>query len=66
MSRNDIVLSVQVGDGKYTVQQDRKGMLTALRHGEEWRNCCGDGSDPDLGSRGIWIASQAEKAWSKY
>lgn len=43
MSRDDIVLSVSVGNGKYTVQQDRKGMLTALRHGEEWRDCCGDG-----------------------
>ncbi len=43
MSRDDIVLSVEVGDGKYTVQQDRKGRLTALRYGEPWRDCCGDG-----------------------
>ncbi len=43
MANNDIVLSVKVGNGKYTVQQDKKGMLTALRHGKLWRNCCGDG-----------------------
>ncbi|MDA3808355.1 MAG: hypothetical protein PF440_10660 [Thiomicrorhabdus sp.] len=43
MSRDDIVLSVPVGNGKYTVQQDRKGMLSALRYGEPWRDCCGDG-----------------------
>ena len=41
--QEDITLSVTVGKGKYTVQQDRKGMLTALRYGEEWRDCCGDG-----------------------
>ena len=40
---NDIVLSVPIGNGKYTVQQDRKGRLTALRHEEPWRDCCGDG-----------------------
>jgi len=43
MSRDDIILSVDVDEGKYTVQQDRKGMLTALRNGEPWRDCCGDG-----------------------
>ena len=29
--------------GKYTVIQDNKGGLKALRYGEEWRDCCGDG-----------------------
>jgi hypothetical protein len=37
------VLGVTVGDGKYTVQQDASGRLTALRYGEPWRDCCGDG-----------------------
>lgn len=29
-------LSVTVADGKYTVQQDEFGRLSALRYGEEW------------------------------
>jgi hypothetical protein len=37
------VLCVTVGDGKYTVKQDATGRLTALRYGEPWRDCCGDG-----------------------
>ncbi len=36
-------LCVTVGDGKYTVQQDATGRLTALRYGKPWRDCCGDG-----------------------
>ena len=36
-------LCVTVGDGKYTVKQDVTGRLTALRYGEPWRDCCGDG-----------------------
>lgn len=40
---NQEALSVTVGDGKYTVQQDASGRLTALRYGEPWRDCCGDG-----------------------
>ena len=36
-------LNVTVGDGKYTVQQDDGGRLTALRYGEPWRDWCGDG-----------------------
>lgn len=36
------LLSVIVGDGKYTVVQDSRGYLRALRYGEEWRDCCGD------------------------
>ena len=35
-------LRVTVYDGKYTVIFDEKG-LRALRWGEEWRDCCGDG-----------------------
>ena len=35
-------LRVTVYDGKYTVIQDEKG-LRALRYGEEWRSCVGDG-----------------------
>lgn len=37
------LLRVTVGNGKYTVIQDAKGALRALRYGEEWRDCCGDG-----------------------
>ena len=36
-------LHVTVYDGKYTVIQDETGRLRALRYGEEWRDCCGDG-----------------------
>jgi hypothetical protein len=36
-------LRVEVADGKYTVVMDAKGGLRALRYGEEWRDCCGDG-----------------------
>lgn len=37
------LLCVTVGDGKYTVKQDASGRLTALRYGEPWRDCVGDG-----------------------
>lgn len=40
---NDDVLNVTVEDGKYTVKQDARGRLTALRYGQPWRDCCGDG-----------------------
>lgn len=36
-------LRVTVGDGKYTVIQEADGHLRALRYGEEWRDCTGDG-----------------------
>ena len=36
-------LNVSVDWGKYTVIQDEKGHVRALRHGEEWRDCTGDG-----------------------
>lgn len=35
-------MNVSICDGKYTVIQDEKGGLKALRYGEEWRDCCGD------------------------
>jgi len=34
---------VTVDDGKYTVVLPEKGGMYALRHGEAWRDCCGDG-----------------------
>jgi len=37
------MLTVSVAEGKYTVVQDAEGRLTALRYGEPWRDCCGDG-----------------------
>ena len=37
-----VILSVSVDDGKYTVEQDLKGRVQALRHGEQWRDCTGD------------------------
>lgn len=36
-------LDVTVGDGKYRVVMPRGGGLRALRYGEEWRSCTGDG-----------------------
>jgi hypothetical protein len=36
-------LKVTVGDGKYTVLFDENDRLSALRYGEKWRDCCGDG-----------------------
>ena len=41
MSNN--LLKISVYGGKYTVVQDNTGHLRALRYGEEWRDCCGDG-----------------------
>jgi ubiquinone biosynthesis protein UbiJ len=35
-------MKVTIYDGKYTVIQDERGRLRALRHGEEWRDCTGD------------------------
>lgn len=40
---SQFMLRVDVGGGKYTVIQDDTGRLTALRYGEPWRDCCGDG-----------------------
>ena len=37
------MLRVTVCDGKYTVMQREDGGVEALRHNEEWRDCCGDG-----------------------
>ena len=37
------LLCVTVADGKYTVIMPANGGLKALRYGEEWRDCCGDG-----------------------
>jgi len=39
----DNAVNITVYDGKYTVIQDVKGRLRALRYGDEWRDCCGDG-----------------------
>ncbi len=36
------LLSVTVENGKYTVQMDAQGNLTALRHGKPWRELAGD------------------------
>lgn len=36
-------LNVTVYDGKYTVIQDERGGLRALRYGEEWLDCTGNG-----------------------
>ncbi|MCK5610392.1 hypothetical protein KAR91_51440 [Candidatus Pacearchaeota archaeon] len=42
-SKKPDVLSVTMYDGKYTVILPTDGGLKALRHGEEWRDLCGDG-----------------------
>lgn len=36
-------VNVTVGEGKYTVILAENGGLRALRYGQEWRDCCGDG-----------------------
>lgn len=36
-------LRVDCCDGKYTVVQRANGGMYALRHGQEWRDCVGDG-----------------------
>jgi hypothetical protein len=36
-------LNVTVYGRKYTVIQSENGGIRALRYGEEWRDCCGDG-----------------------
>jgi hypothetical protein len=35
-------LQVSVSNGKYTVILKENGGTEALRHGEPWRDCCGD------------------------
>ena len=37
------LLCVTVYDGKYTVKQYSNGRVEALRYGEKWRDCTGDG-----------------------
>ena len=37
------LLAVSVYGGKYKVVQDHKGRVSALRYGEVWRDCTGDG-----------------------
>jgi hypothetical protein len=37
------LLNVTVYDGKYTVIQEARGGMRALRYGEEWRDLTGDG-----------------------
>jgi ubiquinone biosynthesis protein UbiJ len=37
------LVEVSVEDGKYTVIQKSTGRVIALRYGEEWRDCVGDG-----------------------
>ena len=34
---------VTVADGKYTVVMNAEGRLFALRYGQPWRDCVGDG-----------------------
>lgn len=41
--KGKIVLEETVYDGKYTVILTDKGELKALRYGEDWRDCVGDG-----------------------
>ena len=36
-------MEVTIAGGKYTVRQEAGGRLVALRYGESWRDCCGDG-----------------------
>lgn len=36
-------MNVTISNGKYTIIQDGDGKLKALRYGEEWRDCTGDG-----------------------
>jgi len=36
-------IDVTCGEGKYTVQFGPQQTLRALRYGEEWRDCTGDG-----------------------
>ena len=37
------LLDVSLENGKYTIIQSQKGKVYALRYGEPWRDCCGDG-----------------------
>lgn len=39
---SNVLLCVELENGKYTVKQDKDGKFYALRHGEEWRDLCGD------------------------
>lgn len=59
-------LDVTVGGGKYTVQQDANGRLTALRYGEPWRDCCGDGLIFALATEIVRIRSAWNTGISKW
>lgn len=41
--QNGEMLRVECYGGKYTVIQDKTGRVSALRYGEQWRECVGDG-----------------------
>ena len=43
LSISNSLLCVDVYDGKYRVIQSKDGRVRALRYGEEWRDCTGDG-----------------------
>lgn len=47
--RDQVIASVE--GGKYTPVQQSDGGLWALRYGEPWRNCVGDGRIYALGAR---------------
>jgi hypothetical protein len=40
---SELALNVTIADGKYTVRQASNGRVFALRYGEPWRDCTGDG-----------------------
>ncbi|MFA6043402.1 MAG: hypothetical protein WC718_00335 [Phycisphaerales bacterium] len=64
----DNTLNVTVGDGKYTVVQGGDGGLRALRYGEEWRDCCGDGLIYALAVEVIKLRAEKEQLveeWAK-
>ena len=54
-------LQVTVADGKYTVIQDDAGATRALRYGEEWRDCVGDGLILALAQRVDELESEKSK-----
>ena len=31
-----------LNEGKYTICRDKNGVISALRYGKKWRDCCGD------------------------
>lgn len=59
---SDTILDVPLDDGKYRVIMHKSGSMEALRYGEPWRKCDGDGLIYSLASEVRSLREQLKKA----